>query len=66
MKKKLIIPGMVAGALILAALYLWGPGTVPAGQKPLAALSSTNVSAFETAFNGDADSLRLVLMLSPT
>ncbi len=66
MKKKLIIPGLVAAALILAAMYLWGPGTVPAGQKPLAALSSTNASTFETAFNGDADSLRLVLMLSPT
>jgi hypothetical protein len=66
MKKKLVIFGSVAALVILGALYLWGPGTVPTGQSPLATLSPANPSAFETAFNADRDSPRLVLMLSPT
>jgi hypothetical protein len=65
-KKKLLIFGLLAAALILGALYLWVPGTVPAGQPPLATLPPGNASAFERAFNADADSPRLVLMLSPT
>ena len=66
MKKKLIVLSVVAMAVLLGAIYLWGPGTVPAGQQPLVTLSSENVNAFETAFDADADMPRLVLLLSPT
>jgi hypothetical protein len=66
MKKKLIVLGVVAAAVVLGAVYLWGPGTVPPGQQPLATLSPANAAAFEAAFDADADSPRLVLMLSPT
>lgn len=65
MKKKLIV--LVAAVVILfVAIHLWVPGKVPAGQSPLVRLSSVNVSQFERAFDGDADTPRLVLMLSPT
>lgn len=66
MRKKLIVLGVVGVALLLGASYLWGPGTVPAGQQPLVTLSSANVNAFETVFDADADMPRLVLLLSPT
>ena len=67
MKKKLIILGVVPAAVLLVAIYLLqGPGSVPAGQLPLTTLTSANASAFEAAFDGDADLPRLVLLLSPT
>lgn len=66
MKKRLIILGVVAIVVLLAAIYLWGPGTVPPGQRPLVTLSSTSISEFEAAFDADADMPRLVLLLSPT
>jgi hypothetical protein len=67
MKKKLIIPGVVVAAVLLAAIYFFqGPGAVPAGQQPLTTLTSTNAGAFESAFDADANLPRLVLVLSPT
>jgi hypothetical protein len=67
MKKKLITFGVVLGVVLLAAIYfLQGPGTVPAGQQPLTTLTSANAGAFEGAFDADADSPRVVLLLSPT
>ncbi|HXU19845.1 MAG TPA: hypothetical protein VN788_04610 [Verrucomicrobiae bacterium] len=66
MKKRLVVLGLVVLAAVVAAIFLGGPGTVPAGQKPLATLSSANLGAFERAFNGNADMPRLVLLLSPT
>jgi hypothetical protein len=66
MKKKLIILGVVMAVVLLVAIYLWGPGKVPAGQPSLVTLSPANVSEFESAFDADADTFRLVLVLSPT
>lgn len=59
---------LVAAAIVvlLLAVYLWGPSSVPAGQEPLLTLSSANFSQFENAFDRDADVPRLVLLLSPT
>lgn len=66
MKRKFIGLGVVAVAVLLSAVYLWGPGKVPPGQQPLVTLSSTNISEFEAAFDVNADMPRLVLVLSPT
>lgn len=66
MKKKLIALSVVAVAVLLGVMYLWGPGTLPRGQQPLVTLSSLNISEFEGAFDADADMPRLVLLLSPT
>ncbi|MFZ0334583.1 MAG: hypothetical protein WAN10_08255 [Candidatus Acidiferrales bacterium] len=67
MKKKLIILVVVAAVVLLGAIYfLQGPGIVPAGQQPLTTLTSANVSAFEAAFDAEANLPRLVLVFSPT
>lgn len=66
MKRKLTLYAALAFVLIFGAVYLWGPGSVPAGQQPLTALSETNAGQFAAAFNGSAHSARLVLLLSPT
>jgi hypothetical protein len=65
-KKRVIVLAVIAIVLLLAAMYLWGPSSVPRGQEPLVALSNTNFSDFENAFDGDLDTPRLVLLLSPT
>jgi hypothetical protein len=65
-KQKVIVPAVIAIVLLLAARYLWGPSSVPRGQEPLVALSSTNFSDFENAFDRGSDAPRLVLLLSPT
>lgn len=66
MKKRIIVLGLVALAVLFASVYLRGPGTVPAGQKPVVTLSSANISGFEGAFDADENVPRLVLLLSPT
>lgn len=65
-KKRVIVLALIAVVLVLAAMYVWGPPSVPPGQKPLVALSTANFSAFENAFERDSDAPRLVLLLSPT
>ena len=65
-KKRVIVLPLIAVVLVLAAMYLWGPSSVPAGQEPLVALSNTNFSTFENAFDRDSEAPRLVLLLSPT
>jgi hypothetical protein len=65
-KKRVIVLALIAVVLLLAVVYLWGPSSVPPGQEPLVALSSTDFSDFENAFDGDLDTPRVVLLLSPT
>lgn len=65
-KRKFLIVGVLATAAVLCAVYLWRPGPVPQGQQPLLTLSPANAGEFQKAFDADASSPRLVLMLSPT
>jgi hypothetical protein len=65
-KKKVIVLALIAIVLLLAAIYLWGPSSVPRGQEPLVTLSNINFSDFENAFDRDSDAPGLVLLLSPT
>jgi hypothetical protein len=65
-QKRAIVLAMIVVVLFLAVVYLWGPSSVPSGQEPLVALSNTNFSDFENAFDRDFDIPRLVLLLSPT
>jgi hypothetical protein len=65
-KKKIIVLAVIFFVLLLAVVYLWGPSSTPPGQEPLIALSNANFSAFEDSFEGDLDTPRLVLLLSPT
>ena len=67
MKRKGLIGVAVTAVLVLlAAAYLWGPGSAPRGQQPVVTLSEGNFGEFEKAFDSDADLPRLVLLLSPT
>ena len=50
-KKKVIVLALIAIVLLLAAIYLWGPSSVPRGQEPLVTLSNINFSDFENAFD---------------
>ena len=65
-KRGLIGVGVGAVLLLLAAVYLWGPGSAPHGQDPVVTLSEGNLGEFEKAFDANADVPRLVLLLSPT
>jgi hypothetical protein len=65
-KNRAVVLAIVAIVLLLAAMYLRGPSSVPPGQEPLVALSNANFSDFENAFDRDSDASRLVLLLSPT
>lgn len=65
-KKRAIVLAVIAIVLLLAAMYLWGPSSAPRGQEPLVALSNSNFSDFENAFDRGSDAPRLVLLLSPT
>jgi hypothetical protein len=64
--KKPLIAGVILFVLIAAALYLWGPSSVPRGQERLITLSDADFSEFENAFDADPNVPRLVLLLSPT
>lgn len=64
--KRLILVAAIAIVLALGAAYLWGPAAVPAGQEPLTVLSDADLREFASAFDGNAEVPRLVLLLSPT
>src|SRR5216683_5559443 len=65
-RKRLIGVGVAAVLVLLAAVYLWGPGSAPRGQDPVVTLSEANLGEFENGFDAEADVPRLVLLLSPT
>lgn len=69
MKRKRIIYGLmaifVAGVLLIAA-YLYLGSTVPVGQQPLVRLDNSSFEALTKTFNESADSVRVIVMLSPT
>ncbi|HLB88318.1 MAG TPA: hypothetical protein VJK29_11760 [Terriglobales bacterium] len=67
MKKRRLIGVIVTAViLLLAAAYLWGPGSAPRGQELVVTLSEGNLGEFEKAFDAEVDVPRLVLLLSPT
>jgi hypothetical protein len=66
MKVRKIVFTVAAVLVLLGVAYLSGPGSAAPGQEPVFALSKTNFSEFERAFDADTDVPRLVLLLSPT
>lgn len=67
MKRKGIIFGSVLAVILFALFYYFYLGsTVPNGQQPLVYLHSTNVTSLKEAFNSSANSVRVIVMLSPT
>jgi len=65
-RKRLIGMGVAAVLGLLAAIYLWDPGSAPRGQDPVVTLSEGNLGEFEKAFDAETNVPRLVLLLSPT
>ena len=67
MKRKGIIIGSVLAVILFALFYYFYLGsTVPNGQQPLVYLNNTNVTSLKEAFNSSANSVRVIVMLSPT
>jgi len=62
----IIIAAVLTIIAFLAFYYFYWGSTVPNGQQPLVRLNSSNISSLKDAFNGSANSVRLVVMLSPT
>ncbi|HSS21222.1 MAG TPA: hypothetical protein VLL54_14205 [Pyrinomonadaceae bacterium] len=65
-RRLLIILAIVVIGLGLVGYYLYGGSTVPNGQAPLVRLNDTNFSSLKDSFNGSANSVRVIVMLSPT
>lgn len=63
---------MYASLAIVAAIgliivgYLYLGTTVPGGQQPLVRLDETNIDSLRKSFNESANSVRVIVMLSPT
>jgi len=67
MKQPLIIVlAFVALGLGLLAYYLYGGSDVPKVQPPLVRLTDSNLVSLKDAFNSSANSVRVIVMLSPT
>jgi len=65
-RKRALLFLLLAGAAVLAGLYVWGPTSAPAGQEPLVTLTGRSFGDFQRAFEAKSDQERLVLLLSPT
>jgi hypothetical protein len=69
MRRKGIIFGSIAAIAFLLFYYFYyfyGGSTVPNGQQSLVRLNGANVASLKNAFNGSADSVRVLVLLSPT
>ncbi|HKU27220.1 MAG TPA: hypothetical protein VJQ54_17225 [Candidatus Sulfotelmatobacter sp.] len=66
MTPKRIIGFSLAALLLLIFFYLYGGSTVPQGQQPLVRLNSSNIGRLKDAFNASANSVRLLVLVSPT
>ena len=69
MKRKSIIYGSIAivvAILLLIVYYFYLGSTAPVGQQPLVRLDNSNIDSLKKSFNESADSVRVLVMLSPT
>ena len=69
MKRKHVIYTLVSvvGAIVMFVVYyLYLGSTVPTGQQPLVRLDNSNIESLKKYFNDSADSVRVMVMLSPT
>lgn len=66
MKGRWIVFGCVVAVLFLIFSYSFGGSDVPNGQQPLVRLNSSNVATLKETFNASGDTVRLLVLLSPT
>lgn len=65
-RKGIIVVSVLAAIVFLGFYYFYVGSTVPNGQQALVRLNSSNVASLKDAFNGSTNSVRVVVMLSPT
>jgi hypothetical protein len=66
MRRKGIIVGSITAIALLVFFYFYGGSTVPNGQQPLVRLNNSNIASLKDAFNASANSVRVVVLVSPT
>ena len=69
MKRKRVIYGLVAVVIavgLFVVYYLYLGSTAPTGQQPMVRLDNSNINSLRKSFNESADSVRVIVMLSPT
>ena len=69
MKRRHIVLTVLAAAgflILYIFYYLYGGSATPTRQQPLVSLNGSNLSSLKDAFNGSANSVRVLVMLSPT
>ena len=67
MKRSRKILGLIFLAIVVGlAIYLYAGSSVPVGQLPLKRLTATNFNELQSAFNAAKDSVRVIVLLSPT
>jgi len=69
MKRKHVIYGLVAVVIavgLFVVYYLYLGSTAPTGQQPMVRLDNSNIGSLKKSFNESADSVRVMVMLSPT
>jgi hypothetical protein len=57
---------ILVGVALLYAGCASGPAHTPQGQPPLATIAGSDLAAFQKAFNDSAETVRLIVLLSPT
>ena len=63
--KGVVVGGAVA-LVFLVFYYYYGGSATPKGQPPLVHLNSATIASLKGAFNGSANSVRILVLLSPT
>ena len=69
MKRQRVIYGSIAivvAVVLLIVAYLYLGSSAPVGQQPLVRLDNSNIDSLKKSFNESADSVRVIVMLSPT
>ena len=64
-RKKAAFLAVVVIAVFLI-YYLYGGSKTPTGQQPLVRLNNSNLSSLKDALNGSANSVRVLILVSPT
>jgi len=67
-RRRIILAISAAAAFVILYVfyYLYGGSRVPHGQQPLVRLNGSNLSSLKDSFNESANSVRALVMLSPT
>jgi len=61
-----VVLALVIVIALLLVYYFYLGSSVPVGQQPLVRLDSSTVESLKKTFNESKDSIRVMVMLSPT